>query len=126
MAAKSFSDASTSNGSAPFPPDPNSPQSTITTVVREIRDAGGDATAVAVDVRDQNSVEALVRKTIEVGDEHGRESALPPPQTLSCVSLFSPSFVCIFIYTREKMKQVAVNTHFSIPPDIPAPGRSNL
>jgi len=35
----------------PFPPDPDSSQSTISTVEREIREAGGDAHALAVDVR---------------------------------------------------------------------------
>ncbi|TVY24116.1 hypothetical protein LHYA1_G006666 [Lachnellula hyalina] len=33
----------------PFPPDPNSQQSTISTVEREIKEAGGQATAIAVD-----------------------------------------------------------------------------
>lgn len=63
MAAKSTSDASRTS---PFPPDPNSPQSTISTVEREIREAGGAATAVAVDTRDYESVRRLVDKTIEV------------------------------------------------------------
>ncbi|KAF2814601.1 putative Hydroxysteroid dehydrogenase-like protein 2 [Mytilinidion resinicola] len=63
VAAKSTSDASKTT---PFPPDPNSPQSTISTVEREIREAGGDATAVAVDTRDFASVESLVARTIEI------------------------------------------------------------
>lgn len=66
MAAKS---TSTSTATTPFPPDPNSPQSTINTVEREIREAGGEATAIAVDVRDHDSVDELVRKTIEVCKE---------------------------------------------------------
>ncbi|KAF2500990.1 putative Hydroxysteroid dehydrogenase-like protein 2 [Lophium mytilinum] len=63
VAAKSTSDASKTT---PFPPDPNSPHSTISTVEREIREAGGDATAVAVDARDFASVERLVARTIEI------------------------------------------------------------
>ncbi len=63
VAAKSISDA---QSASPFPPDPNSPQSTISTVEREIREAGGDATAIAVDVRDFESVKICVDKTVEV------------------------------------------------------------
>ncbi|KAK7751116.1 hypothetical protein SLS62_006945 [Diatrype stigma] len=63
VAAKSTSDAQTAS---PFPPDPNSSQSTISTVEREIREAGGDATAIPVDVRDFDSVKRLVERTIEV------------------------------------------------------------
>lgn len=73
VAAKSTSDAYAP--STPFPPDPNSPQSTISTVEREIRSAGGEATAIAVDVRDLNSIEELVRKTVEVHSPHLH----PPP-----------------------------------------------
>ncbi|CAA9965496.1 Short chain dehydrogenase [Pyrenophora teres f. maculata] len=62
VAAKSTSDASKCS---PFPPDPNSPSSTISTVEREIRDAGGEATAVSVDTRDFPSIERLVSQTIE-------------------------------------------------------------
>ncbi|KAK3380214.1 hypothetical protein B0T24DRAFT_186369 [Lasiosphaeria ovina] len=54
-----------SEKAAQFPPDPNSPQSTITTVAREIREAGGDAAAVPVDTRDFASVQALVARTVE-------------------------------------------------------------
>lgn len=68
VAAKSTSDASEAK---PFPPDPNSPQSTINTVEREIRDAGGAATAVAVDVRDFESVQRLVDRTVEVSTSAG-------------------------------------------------------
>jgi NAD(P)-dependent dehydrogenase (short-subunit alcohol dehydrogenase family) len=62
VAAKSTSDAAKVN---PFPPNPNSPQSTISTVEREIIEAGGEATAIAVDTRDYDSVQNLVAKTIE-------------------------------------------------------------
>jgi len=63
VAAKTTSDASKTK---PFPPDPKSSQSTISTVEREIREAGGDATAIAVDTRDVPSVEKLVARTIEI------------------------------------------------------------
>lgn len=63
VAAKSISDA---QSTSPFPPDPNSPQSTISTVEREIREAGGEATAVSVDVRDFESVKRCVDKTVEI------------------------------------------------------------
>ena len=62
VAAKSISDACKTT---PFPPDPNSSKSTISTVEREIKDAGGDATAIAVDTRDFASVQQLIDKTIE-------------------------------------------------------------
>ncbi|KAI1451566.1 short chain dehydrogenase family protein [Annulohypoxylon moriforme] len=62
VAAKSTSDA---KSAVPFPPDPNSPQSTISTVEREIIEAGGKATAIPVDVRDFASVQKLVDRTIE-------------------------------------------------------------
>ncbi|WYZ40593.1 hypothetical protein EsH8_IV_000934 [Colletotrichum jinshuiense] len=52
VAAKTTSNASETN---PFPPNPNSQQSTISTVAREIHEAGGNATPIAVDVRDQES-----------------------------------------------------------------------
>ncbi|KAI0593948.1 short chain dehydrogenase family protein [Biscogniauxia sp. FL1348] len=70
VAAKSTSDATTA---VPFPPDPNSPQSTIATVEREIREAGGEATAIPVDVRDYEAVQRLVDQTIE---KYGRLDAL--------------------------------------------------
>jgi NAD(P)-dependent dehydrogenase (short-subunit alcohol dehydrogenase family) len=63
VAAKSTSDAAQTR---PFPPNPNSGLSTISTVEREIREAGGEATAVPVDTRDYESVRNLVAKTIEV------------------------------------------------------------
>jgi NAD(P)-dependent dehydrogenase (short-subunit alcohol dehydrogenase family) len=62
VAAKTTSDAYKAN---PFPPDPNSPQSTINTVVREIKDAGGDALAMPVDVRDFDSIRKLVDETVK-------------------------------------------------------------
>jgi hypothetical protein len=63
VAAKSTSDASLVH---PFPPDPNSQQSTISTVEREIREAGGEATAVVVDTRSYESVQAMIEKTVHV------------------------------------------------------------
>ena len=50
----------------PFPPDPNSSKSTINTVEREIREAGGDATAVPVDVRYTAQIENLVKETVRI------------------------------------------------------------
>jgi NAD(P)-dependent dehydrogenase (short-subunit alcohol dehydrogenase family) len=61
VAAKSTSDAHKAD---PFPPDPNSPQSTINTVAREIREAGGDALALPVDVRDFESIKTLIDETV--------------------------------------------------------------
>jgi NAD(P)-dependent dehydrogenase (short-subunit alcohol dehydrogenase family) len=61
VAAKSTSDASLTH---PFPPDPNSQASTISTVEREVREAGGTATAIPVDTRDFNSIQDLVAQTI--------------------------------------------------------------
>lgn len=63
IAAKSTSDA---YATRPFPPDPNSQQSTISTVEREIRKAGGQATAIAVDTRDSDNVQRLVNETVKV------------------------------------------------------------
>lgn len=63
VAAKSTSDA---YATKPFPPDPNSPQSTISTVEREIREAGGQATAIAVDTRDPESIQTMVDQTVKV------------------------------------------------------------
>ena len=50
--------------SIPFPPDPNSSQSTINTVVREILEAGGSALALACDVRDFENITTLVDETV--------------------------------------------------------------
>ncbi|KAF9699109.1 hypothetical protein EKO04_002885 [Ascochyta lentis] len=60
VAAKSTSNASTTT---PFPPDPNSPASTISTVEREILEAGGTATAIPVDTRNIPSINRLVTLT---------------------------------------------------------------
>ncbi|KAF6825182.1 short chain dehydrogenase [Colletotrichum musicola] len=62
VAAKSTSDASKVT---PFPPNPNSQQSTISTVAREIHEAGGVATPIVVDVRHPESVAKLVEQTIQ-------------------------------------------------------------
>ncbi|KAJ5566199.1 Short-chain dehydrogenase/reductase SDR [Penicillium sp. DV-2018c] len=63
LAAKTTSDASKVT---PFPPDPNSSQSTINTVEREILEAGGKAAAVAVDVRDAAQIQHAVEETVRV------------------------------------------------------------
>ena len=63
MAAKTTSNA---YETTPFPPDPNSPQSTINTVEREIRESGGDASALPVDVRDATQIENLVKETVRI------------------------------------------------------------
>jgi NAD(P)-dependent dehydrogenase (short-subunit alcohol dehydrogenase family) len=65
VAAKSTSDAYAP--STPFPPDPNSPKSNISTVEREITEAGGRAKALTVDTRDFGSVERMVDDAIKVG-----------------------------------------------------------
>ncbi|KAH6963763.1 hypothetical protein HG530_002961 [Fusarium avenaceum] len=62
VAAKTVSDPS--NLPNPFPPNPNSSASTITTVAREITSAGGDATAIQVDVRYPDSVDSLISQTM--------------------------------------------------------------
>ncbi len=49
-----------------FPPDPNSAASTINTVEREIREAGGDATAIGVDTRSFADVQTLIDQTIKI------------------------------------------------------------
>jgi NAD(P)-dependent dehydrogenase (short-subunit alcohol dehydrogenase family) len=61
VAAKSISDA---YKTAPFPPDPNSSQSTINTVAREIKEFGGEATAIPVDTRDVEQINKLVEETV--------------------------------------------------------------
>jgi NAD(P)-dependent dehydrogenase (short-subunit alcohol dehydrogenase family) len=61
LAAKTTSDA---NKTTPFPPDPNSPSSTINTVEREIREAGGQAASIAVDVRDPTQIQHAVDETV--------------------------------------------------------------
>ncbi|KAK5697002.1 hypothetical protein LTR17_024096 [Elasticomyces elasticus] len=62
VAAKTTSDASKCN---PFPPNPNSQQSTINTVAREIVEAGGEALALQVDTRSFENTEDMVKKTVE-------------------------------------------------------------
>lgn len=47
-------------------PDPKSNESTITTVSYEIRQAGGEAHPVQVDVRSEESVNSLIQQTIDV------------------------------------------------------------
>src|SRR5271170_970257 len=47
-----------------FPPDPNSADSTINTVAREIQEAGGKAYARQVDVRDFENITSLVDETV--------------------------------------------------------------
>ncbi|EJD36690.1 short chain dehydrogenase family protein [Auricularia subglabra TFB-10046 SS5] len=45
--------------------DPNSPESTVDTVAHDIVKAGGRAHAVTVDVRDENSVKAMVEEAVQ-------------------------------------------------------------
>lgn len=54
IAAKSTSDA---YKTTPFPPDPNSQQSTVSTVERDVLDAGGTAIAITADVRNVRDIE---------------------------------------------------------------------
>ena len=61
VSAKTTSDASKAK---PFPPDPNSSQSTINTVAREIEEAGGKALAIPCDVRNFDEVTSLVDETV--------------------------------------------------------------
>lgn len=63
LAAKTTSDASKTT---PFPPDPNSSASTISTVEREIIESGGRAGSVAVDVRDASQIQHAVDETVRV------------------------------------------------------------
>jgi NAD(P)-dependent dehydrogenase (short-subunit alcohol dehydrogenase family) len=60
VAAKS----SSKNPPETFPPDPNSSDSTIDTVVREVKEAGGKAYAHHVDVRSPESVDVLTNWTL--------------------------------------------------------------
>lgn len=60
VSAKTTSDAAKT---VSFPPDPNSPQSTINTVAREIQESGGDALALPVDTRDHDAITNLVQTT---------------------------------------------------------------
>ncbi|KAK2685642.1 hypothetical protein QWA68_015688 [Fusarium oxysporum] len=63
VAAKSVSDATKTS---PFPPDPISKQSTITTVAHEIREAGGEATAIQVDTRSPESIKNMIESTVKM------------------------------------------------------------
>ncbi|ODM21938.1 hypothetical protein SI65_02782 [Aspergillus cristatus] len=63
VAAKTTSNA---YETVPFPPDPNSSHSTINTVEREIRESGGEASALPVDVRDVTQVENLVHESARI------------------------------------------------------------
>jgi NADP-dependent 3-hydroxy acid dehydrogenase YdfG len=63
LAAKTTSPASSTT---PFPPDPNSRSSTITTVAREIHSAGHTAATVVVDVRDPVQIQNAVDETLRV------------------------------------------------------------
>ena len=63
IAGKSVSNASQTS---PFPPDPDSQASTVDTVVREIREAGGAALPVHVDVRRFENVQGMIESVIEV------------------------------------------------------------
>ncbi|KAJ4144698.1 hypothetical protein LMH87_003571 [Akanthomyces muscarius] len=70
VAAKTVSDPSKPITAIP---DPKSNESTITTVSYEIRQAGGDAHPVQVDVRSEDSVNSLIQQTI---DKYGRLDVL--------------------------------------------------
>ncbi|KAJ5899878.1 Short-chain dehydrogenase/reductase SDR [Penicillium taxi] len=63
LAAKTTSDALKTT---PFPPDPNSTQSTINTVAREIQEAGGHVAATAVDVRDAAQIQHAIDETLRL------------------------------------------------------------
>ena len=62
VAAKTSSDA---YSAAEFPPDPNSRASTINTVEREIKEDGGEAMAIVVDTRNNESIQSLIDQTIQ-------------------------------------------------------------
>ena len=66
VTGKSTSDAAIVE---PFPPDPNSATSTISTVEREIREAGGRAVAIPVDTRDHESVQRMIDTTVEASEK---------------------------------------------------------
>ncbi|PVH95622.1 short chain dehydrogenase [Periconia macrospinosa] len=61
VAAKTTSDA---NKVSPFPPNPNSQQSTISTVEREIKESGGEAIAVVCDTRDYTQIQHMMDQTV--------------------------------------------------------------
>ncbi|THC94490.1 hypothetical protein EYZ11_006013 [Aspergillus tanneri] len=58
--------ASNVDRTAPFPPDRNSSESTINTVEREIKEAGGRAFSIQVDVRNVSQVENMVKETVRL------------------------------------------------------------
>lgn len=49
---------------SPFPPDPNSKASTISTVAREISESGGIAHAIQVDVRFSDSIQSCIDESV--------------------------------------------------------------
>ena len=51
-----------------FPPDPNSADSTINTVAREVNETGGKAYAHQVDVRSPESIDGLIKWTLSALD----------------------------------------------------------
>jgi hypothetical protein len=83
VAAKSTTPELDLSSLSPFPPDPNSPQSTITTVAREITLAGGEATAIPVDTTDYPSIQRLIARTIEARHTLSLSylTPFPPPPT---------------------------------------------
>ncbi|SPQ25951.1 1d915cc2-9f51-46d7-8162-40b7797944fe [Thermothielavioides terrestris] len=66
VAAKSTTPPAELEKLTPFPPDPNSPKSTITTVAREITLAGGVATAIPVDTTSYESFQQLTFHRLDV------------------------------------------------------------
>ncbi|KAK4040913.1 hypothetical protein C8A01DRAFT_45840 [Parachaetomium inaequale] len=66
VAAKSTTPEADLAKLSPFPPDPNSPKSTITTVAREITLAGGEATAIPVDTTSYASIQQLTYARLDV------------------------------------------------------------
>ncbi|KAK4193582.1 hypothetical protein QBC35DRAFT_479636 [Podospora australis] len=64
VSAKSMTPTSDLIKLTPFPPNPNSSASTITTVAREIQLTGGEATAIPVDTTSYESIKRLVADTI--------------------------------------------------------------
>jgi hypothetical protein len=84
VAAKSTTPQADLDKIYPFPPNPNSAQSTITTVAREITLAGGEATAIPVDTTNYESIQTLIRKTIEAS----------PPSFIASLDLhtYSPQY----------------------------------
>ncbi|KAK4230826.1 hypothetical protein QBC38DRAFT_467975 [Podospora fimiseda] len=69
VAAKSITPISVLTQINPFPPDPKSNLSTITTVAREIQLMGGEASAFPVDTTSYSSIQLLINMTIQ---QYGR------------------------------------------------------